>query len=156
MIGNNLLYSINMNKSEKALDYFRSKFNCSQAVFATFGQDYGLSEDECLKIGCAFGGGMGRQQYICGAVTGALMAVGLKHGKAMNDPDEKKEDTYNRTRDFLQKFKERNGSVNCRDLLEGLDMNDPGDHVIVERDLFKINCEKYVADAAMIADEVLK
>ena len=66
-----------MTKSETALDYFRNKFNCSQAVFAAFGPAYGLSEDSCLKIGCAFGGGMGKQQLTCGAVTGALMALGL-------------------------------------------------------------------------------
>ncbi|HUX94110.1 MAG TPA: C-GCAxxG-C-C family protein [Bacteroidales bacterium] len=145
-----------MEKSDKALGYFRNKLNCSQAVFASLGQDSGISEDECLKIGCAFGGGMGRQQYTCGAVTGALMAIGLKHGKAMNDPDDKKEDTYNRTRDFFQKFKEMNGSVNCKDLLEGLDMNDPDDHrIIMEKKLFDIKCEKYVKDAVRLAESII-
>ena len=145
-----------MDKSEKALDYFRNKFNCSQAVFTVFGTEQGISENDCLRISCAFGGGMGRSQHTCGAVTGALMAIGLKHGKAMNDPDEKKEDTYNRTRDFLQKFKEMNGSVNCRDLLEGLDMNDPDDHrIIMEKRLFDVNCEKYVRDAAGIVESII-
>jgi C_GCAxxG_C_C family probable redox protein len=144
-----------MKKSEKAVDYFRNRFNCSQGVFTVFGKDHGLSEDNCLKVSCAFGGGMGRQQHTCGAVTGALMAIGIKYGKAMNDPEEKKKETYLKTRDFFERFTELNGSVNCKDLLDGLDMNDPDDHKeIMERKLFDIKCEKYVADAVEIIETI--
>lgn len=146
-----------MEKQEKALDYFRQKFNCSQAVFTVFGKDHGLAEDDCLKMSCAFGGGMGRQQDTCGAVTGALMALGLKYGKALNDPEEKKQKTYALTREFFQRFTELNGSVNCKVLLDGLDMNDPEDHhLIMERKLFDINCEKYVADAVTITEDIYR
>ena len=142
-----------MKRSENAVDYFRNRFNCSQAVFTVFGKDYGLSENDCLKVSCAFGGGMGRQQLTCGAVTGALMTLGLKYGKALNDPEEKKQKTYAVTREFFQRFTELNGSVNCKALLDGLDMNDPGDHKkIMERKLFDIKCEKYVADAVEIVE----
>ena len=144
-----------MKRSENALNYFRNKFNCSQAVFTVFGKDYGLSENDCLKVSCAFGGGMGRQQHTCGAVTGALMAIGIKYGKAMNDPEEKKKETYLKTREFFERFTELNGSVNCKDLLDGLDMNDPDDHKeIMERKLFDIRCEKYVADAVEIIERI--
>jgi hypothetical protein len=57
-----------MKKADKAIEYFRNKYNCSQAVFTVFGTDYGLPENECLKVACAFGGGMGRQQLTCGTV----------------------------------------------------------------------------------------
>ncbi len=144
-----------MEKKEKALEYFRNKFNCSQAVFTVFGKDNDLSEDVCLKISCAFGGGMGRQQQTCGAVTGALMVLGLKYGKAFNDPDEKKQHTYALTQEFFQRFTELNGSVNCKALLDGLDMNDPDDNQkIMERKLFEIKCEKYVADAVTILETI--
>jgi len=144
-----------MKKQEKALEYFRKKFNCSQAVFTVFGTDYGLSEDDCLRIGCAFGGGMGRQQHTCGAVTGALLALGLKYGKALNDPDEMKQETYSKTQEFFKRFAELNLSVNCKVLLEGLDMNDPDDHkMIMERKLFDIKCEKYVVDAVEIVKTI--
>jgi C_GCAxxG_C_C family probable redox protein len=146
-----------MKRSEMAVDYFRNKFNCSQSVFTVFGKDYGLSEDDCLKIGCAFGGGMGRQQHTCGAVTGALMAIGLEYGKALNDPEEKKQETYLKTREFFQRFTELNGSVNCRELLDGLNMNDPADHKkIMDQKLFDIRCEKYVSDAVIIVEELKK
>jgi C_GCAxxG_C_C family probable redox protein len=144
-----------MKKQDEALDYFRNKFNCSQAVFTVFGKDHGLSEEDCLRISCAFGGGIGRQQHICGAVTGALMALGLKYGKALNDPDEKKHQTYAQTREFFKRFTELNGSVNCKVLLDGLDMNDPDDHQkIMEQKLFDIKCEKYVSDAVEIVETI--
>lgn len=144
-----------VNRPEKAVEYFRKSFNCSQAVFTVFGKDYGLSENDCLKVSCAFGGGMGRQQHTCGAVTGAMMAIGMKYGKSLNDPEEKKKETYAKTREFFERFTGLNGSVNCKVLLDGLDMNDPDDHKeIMERKLFDISCEKYVADAVKIVETI--
>jgi C_GCAxxG_C_C family probable redox protein len=100
---------------------------------------------------------MGRLQHTCGAVTGALMVLGLKYGKALNDPEEKKQLTYSKTREFFEEFNKLHGSTNCRDLLDGLDMTDPVDHQkIIDLKLFDIRCEKYVADAVNIAEKLLK
>lgn len=146
-----------MNKSDRALVYFRNKFNCSQSVYTVFSADYGLNEDDSLRISCAFGGGMGRQQHTCGAVTGALMALGMKFGKALNDPEERKQLTYAKTREFFDEFKKMHGSTNCRDLLEGLDMTDPEQHKeIMEKNLFEVKCEEYVASAVRITELLLK
>jgi C_GCAxxG_C_C family probable redox protein len=145
-----------MTKSEKAVDYFRNKFNCSQSVFTVFSAESGLNEDDSLRISCAFGGGMGRQQQTCGAVTGALMALGMKYGKALNDPEERKQLTYAKTRELFEEFIKIHGSTNCRDLLEGLNMTDPEEHKkIMEKNLFEINCEQYVASAVRIAEVLL-
>lgn len=144
-----------MKRTDKALEYFRGKFNCSQSVFTVFGTEHGLSENDCLKIGCAFGAGMGRKQLTCGAVTGALMALGLKYGKAIGDPDEKKQHTYEKTREFFNEFVRINGSATCRKLLRDLDINDPDDHQkIVDQGLFETLCEKYVADAVSIVEKI--
>lgn len=140
-----------MDKETTAINYFRNHFNCSQSVLTAFGPGYGLSEDDSLRIATAFGAGMGRQQHICGAITGALMVLGLRYGKGLNDPEEKKSYTYLKTREFFDEFKRLNGSVNCLDLLDGLDINNPEDHKLIEeRNLFDIRCEKYVADAVNI------
>ena len=74
-----------MTRQEAATLYFADTFNCSQSVFTFFGKEQGLTEDQCLKIGFAFGGGMRLQQYTCGALTGALMAIGLHFGRGLND-----------------------------------------------------------------------
>jgi len=146
-----------MDKTIKAIDLFRNKFNCSQSVLAAFGTEYGLSGDECLKIATAFGGGMGRQQHICGAITGALMVLGLRYGKGLNDPEEKKRYTYQKTKEFFDEFKRLNGSENCLELLDGLNMNDPDDNkIIVERNYYAIRCEKYVSDAVNILSEIIE
>jgi len=146
-----------MDKQTTVINYFRGHFNCSQSVLTTFGPDYGMSEDESLRIATAFGAGMGRQQHICGAITGALMVLGLKFGKGLNDPEEKKRNTYLKTKEFFDEFRSLNGSVNCLDLLDGLDLNDPDDHKkIEERKYFEIRCEKYVSDAVNILSKIIE
>jgi C_GCAxxG_C_C family probable redox protein len=146
-----------MTKEKKAINYFRSKYNCAQSVITVFGNEFGLSENDCLKVSCAFGGGMGRQQHTCGALTGALMVLGLKYGKALNDPEEKKNFTYSKARELFSEFKKLNGSTICLDLLNGLNMNDPVDNKkIKELKLFDIHCEKYVADAVKISEKLLE
>jgi C_GCAxxG_C_C family probable redox protein len=151
-----LILTNTMNKNEKALQYFNNNFNCSQAVLAAFGQDFGISEDNCLKIACAFGAGMGRQQKTCGAVTGALMVLGLKYGKALKDEDLKKVNTYSKTTEFLNSFEKENSSTVCLELLDGLDMKtEEGMKKIKELNLFKIRCDKYVSDAVKITEKML-
>lgn len=146
-----------MTKKDKALNYFGNKFNCSQSVFTVFGTEYGLSENDCLKIGCAFGAGMGRQQLTCGAVTGAIMALGLKYGKATGDSEDKKLETYKKTREFFAEFNKLHKSTSCKELLHGLDINDPEDHQkIVDMGLFDTDCLKFVADSVLIVEKMMK
>ncbi len=146
-----------MERTEKAISLFRDNFNCSQAVLASFASDYGADPNMLLRIATPFGGGMGRQQKICGAVTGALMVLGLRYGKGLDDPDEKKQHTYEMTVKFMDEFTAMNGSVVCLDLLQGLNMNDPDDRKkIDELKLFTTSCEKYVRDAVTILGKLTK
>ena len=69
-----------MDHKEKALNYFSQKLHCSQAVLAAFADECGITEEQALKLGSCFGGGM-RKGEVCGAVTGALMALGLLYGQ---------------------------------------------------------------------------
>jgi C_GCAxxG_C_C family probable redox protein len=145
-----------MEKSEKALSYFNNSFNCAQSVLTSFGPELGLSEDDCLKVSCAFGAGMGKQQHVCGAVSGALMVIGLKFGKALNDSESKKENTYEKTTEFLKTFESKNGSIHCKTLLQGLNMNIEDDLIkIHELGLFETSCEKYVKEAVEITETLI-
>jgi len=146
-----------MNRSEKAKDSFNYGFNCSQSVFAAFAPALGISEDDCLRIATPFGGGMGRQQLVCGAVTGALMAIGAMKGKALHDPESKKQETYLLTQEFCEAFIKKHGSLNCRDLLMGLNMRDPEENrKIKELGLSETHCLRYVEDAVIITEELLR
>jgi len=146
-----------MNRSEKALSYFDNKFNCSQSVLTAFSDELGLTEDDSLRVACAFGGGMGRQQLTCGAVTGAAMALGLRFGKGKNDSDDKKQLTYDKTVMLFDEFAKLYGSTNCHKLLNDLDMKDEKElNLINEQNLFHINCRRYVAEAVKITEQIIE
>lgn len=145
-----------MNQSESALEYFKTGFNCAQSVLTPFREQFGLAEDQCLKIACAFGAGMGRQQHTCGAVTGALMVLGLHFGKGKMDDNAKKFLTYEKTVEFMNAFKEKHGSVNCLELLDSLHMNIPEESKEIDnRELYRVRCTRYVSDAVQIAEKLI-
>ena len=137
-----------MNSIEDAVQIFENGYMCSQAVFAAFSEDYGLSREQALKIGACFGSGM-RKGEVCGACTGALMALGLKYGDNKAESNEVCET-------FLDEFKRQNGSFICRDLL-GCDISTPeGVKQARDNNLFKEICPEMVRSAAEIVDEILK
>ena len=146
-----------MTRTEIASHYFSNTFNCSQSVVTAFGKDFNLSEDLCLKIACAFGGGMARTQTTCGAVTGALIVIGLAFGRGAQDPYSHTENTYAKAKDLFHAFILRNGSLNCKELLLGLDMNDKEDKKKIQQaGLFKTSCMKYVRDAVEITEGMIE
>ncbi len=106
---------------QSAIDRFARGFNCSQSVFSSFASPLGISDELALKLASPLGAGIARQGQVCGALTGALMVLGLQHG-GVNPED--KEKTYQIAEEFVRKFKERHGSILCRELL-GLDISTP-------------------------------
>ena len=143
-----------MTKSEKALAYFNSNFNCSQAVFSSFATDYGISEELALKLGTEFGGGA-RCGQLCGSVSGALMVLGLLYGHSHSEDKDEKARAYNIALEFNRRFCERNGSIVCCELL-GFDLSNPEDMAIIkQRDLFHTICPKMIADAAEIVEQMI-
>jgi len=141
---------------EVALAYFEQSFSCSQAVFAAFAPRWGLDRERALRVAAAFGGGMARKGYTCGAVTGALMAIGLYSGGTDPGEEEVKERTYALAQDFLHRFTMRNGSIVCSCLL-GHDMGTPeGRDRAGEESLFSTRCPAIVRDAAEILQQMLE
>ena len=135
------------NKRDKAIEYFSQKMHCSQAVLAAFSEECGISEEQAFKLGSCFGSGM-RKGEVCGACTGALMALGLKFG----DDKQKSNDACVR---FLDEFAAENGSYICNDLLN-CDITTPeGVNYAVENNLFKEFCPKMVDSATKIAEKIL-
>ena len=100
-----------------ARDYFLKGCNCAQAVFAAFCEQTGLDEQTALKLSSSFGGGMARLREVCGAVSGAFMAAGLICGFAGDEPSEVKHAHYARLQALAAEFKEKHGSLLCRELL---------------------------------------
>ncbi len=144
-----------MNHKKKAEWYFQNNFNCSQAVFATFATELGMEEELALKVATQFGGGA-RKGEMCGAVSGALMVLGLKYGHShANDGDEKKK-AYQVSEDFMNRFIEEKGTVVCRDLL-GYDLTKADEaKKIQELGLFQTVCAEMIRCATGILDEIIK
>lgn len=136
-----------MNRIDYAVQLFENGYRCSQAVFAAFSSDFGVSREDALKIGACFGSGM-RKGEVCGACTGALMALGLKYGSDKAKSDE----ICNR---FLDEFEKVNGSYICRDLLNCDISTDEGVQFARENNLFNDFCPKMVESAAEIVERLL-
>lgn len=114
---NQLLATPVSEKGKKARALFEQGANCAQAVLGAYAEELGLSWETAMMLASPFGGGMGRMREVCGAVTGMLMAAGLKYGYAdLNDREAKKR-TYRMTQELAGKYREENGSIICRELL---------------------------------------
>jgi C_GCAxxG_C_C family probable redox protein len=144
-----------MGKQEDALSSFREGFNCAQSVLSACSSQFGFDHEAALKVAGAFGGGIAGTGETCGAVTGALMVIGLKYG--MTDPQNlaAKEKTREIGRRFLEQFLATYGSCKCRDLL-CCDIGTPeGSERARAEGLFKTLCPAFVGGAAQILDCVL-
>ena len=140
-------------KSEKAAAYFENGFNCAQSVFSTFCERYGLDEESALKIASGLGGGF-RSGEICGAVSGAVLVVGLKYGQSIADDLDVKRNCNAKAEEFIQVFRERNGSIVCRELL-GCDLSTEEGRAQAKRDnLFRTICDEKVRNAVDLLDEL--
>lgn len=121
--------------SEKGIlakENFNSCCNCAQSVAAAFCEECGFDRSTMLRLSCSFGGGMGRLREVCGAVSGMLLVAGMLY--ASDDPtdDDAKAKHYERVQELALKFKEKNGSIICRELL-GLDLEGADDPVPSKR-----------------------
>jgi len=133
-----------MKKTDHAAMLFNN-YNCAQSVLTAFAEDLELEEDSSIKIALAFGGGMAGNKNICGAITGAMMVLGMKYG--INETDElQKEKVYSLTNALFDKFKERNGTLICRELL--------GNDLITE-ETKKVICTNFVKEAVEITETLI-
>ena len=141
---------------EIALEAFHSGYNCAQSVLLAFCRDVGLDDDQALKIACGFGAGIARKQDVCGAVSGAIAAIGLKHGRGRGQDKTATEATYTKVQDLIDRFEAKRGSWQCRALLQGHDLNTPeGRQAIQEKKLIASTCQECVRTAVEAVEAIL-
>jgi C_GCAxxG_C_C family probable redox protein len=147
-----------MHKLDLAAQYHERGFGCAQSVLASYADDFGLDVGLALRLATGFGSGMGRMCEVCGALTGAFMVVGMKYGKEKTDGTRygnETETTYRLVAEVASQFKERNGSIYCRELI-GHNLMDPAERAkVVELGLFKTTCRKCILDAVEILEATL-
>lgn len=144
-----------MSKSEKAADYMRNGYNCSQSIMKAYAADAGLPEGDMVKMASVLGGGIGRMGHVCGAVSAAAIILGMRFGSTDNTSLESKENAYSKGRDLIERFADENGSIMCRDIL-GYDISSQEELMRArEAQVFMEKCPKFVASAAKILEDLL-
>ena len=142
---------------EKAVELFKSGYNCSQSVVAAFADLYGFTEDQALRMSASFGGGIGRMRMTCGAACGMFMLAGLEKGATDGKDREGKAANYALVQELAEEFKKRNGSLICSELL-GLKKPEGSSvpEARTEQYYAKRPCVKMVEEAAKIWVEYLE
>jgi len=132
---------------KKALETFEKGYNCAQSVLFAYAADLGLDPVDALKVSSGFGGGMGRIQSVCGAVTGAFMAIGCRFGKIREGDTAAKEKTYTLVKRFAEEFRRVHGSILCSDIV-GCDLNTPEGRKYYKDNNLTEKCARCVGDSA--------
>lgn len=147
-----------MTKAEKAVELFKSGYNCSQSVVGAFAEDLGFDFETAMKMSESLGGGMGRMRLTCGAVSGMSVLAGMKHSKAQGGDLETRRLVYGLVQKMAEEFKSKNGSLICAELLGPNLPKDSGAVPTPRTEEFykKRPCIGCIADCAEIAEKYLK
>lgn len=143
--------------SDRAVELFKSGYNCSQSVFAAFCDKFDMPEELALKVSAGLGGGVGRMREVCGAVCGTALLAGMVYGATDGADREAKAYTYQKVQEIAAEFKKTNPSIVCRELL-GLSKSGAVISTPEERTptyYKKRPCSQIVEDAAKAAEKVL-
>ena len=145
-----------MDHADRAMELFLEGCNCAQAVACAFGDVTGLTTDQAARMASSFGGGMGRLREVCGTVSGALLVMGILKGYADPMDPEAKKAHYHLVQEFARRFRERSGSIICRELLKGVDVAPGSDPEKRTPEYYqKRPCPRLARQAAEILDEML-
>jgi C_GCAxxG_C_C family probable redox protein len=142
--------------SENAVAKMLEGYNCAQSVLHACCDRLSFDKDAALRVACGLGAGMGRKEKVCGAVTGGILALGLKHGRGEKEDRSRTETTYAKTRELIDRFEAKHGSCICRELLGGCDlMTEDGSRYYKANDLVHITCAPCVRTVGEILEDLL-
>ncbi|MGI6154199.1 MAG: C-GCAxxG-C-C family protein [Christensenellaceae bacterium] len=141
---------------DRAVALHGEGYSCSQSVVASLCEEFGVDRVTAFRFAAAFGSGIGHSTETCGAVTGAMMLIGLKQGKIHPDDDESNPECYEVAQVFFKRFMaEFDGHFKCRDLL-GADTNtEEGKAFVEEHNMYETKCNDFIRYAAEIAADLL-
>ena len=134
--------------SQRSRELFDNGYYCAESVLLAIAEGNGIESDLIPKIATGFCSGVARTSGVCGAVNGAVMGISLTTGRSSRD--ETIDRCYALTQQFIEQFKERHGSTNCRQLI-GCDLDsEEGRRNFAANRLIQ-RCQRYVEDAAGMA-----
>jgi C_GCAxxG_C_C family probable redox protein len=143
-------------RGDIAVSKFLEGYNCTQSIVYAFADIFGIEKNLALKIACGFGAGMGRKGEVCGAVSGGIMVIGLKYGRGEKDDRKVTDATYQKVRELLDSFADKQGTFICRKLLDGCELTtEEGQKQFKDRDYLHKICKPCVCNVADILDDIL-
>ena len=134
-------------------DGFEKMINCSMQVVREKAEELGLDKELGMRIAAPFGGGMLRGDT-CGAVTGALILIGMKYGHSNENDAENYRTVCEKATQFLEQFQARNKTLICRELI-GYDFSQGESEKAAESGIMIKKCPKLIQDALEILDDIL-
>ncbi len=144
------------NHAERAARLFREGCNCAQSVFLAYMDMTGMDRDTAIRVSASFGGGMGRLREVCGGVSGAIMALGMICAPLDPTDQDAKAEHYRRVQEVARRFREKNGTIICRELLGDKAGSGHVPEARTEEYYKKRPCERMVYDGAAALEEVLR
>lgn len=139
---------------DRAVKLFKEGYNCAQSVLCTYCDDLGIDCETALKMSSSFGGGMGRLREVCGAVSMMFLIAGFKHGYIESNNDEAKAKHYALIQKLAEEFKQKHGTIICRELL-GINDNSPVPSKRTEQYYASRPCEEFIKTAVEIINKNL-
>ena len=137
-----------MTKSELVLHYFKNGSSCSQSILSAFAPDLGIDAKTAHRMAAGLGGGLGRKQYICGALNASAIVIGLRYGNSEPDEHGTKEKTYTMVREFIDEMEEELGGSSCKELLGMPILTEEDLKKAIAKDVFNTICAGCVEKAA--------
>lgn len=145
-------------RAQQAIDNFNAGYNCAQSVFLTYYDLLGIDLETAKCMSVSFGGGMGRMREVCGTISAMCMLAGFRYPVVDPKDQEARTRNYGMVQKMAGLFKEKYGTIVCRDLLPAAAaaQRDPAPSLRTPEYYAKRPCGRYVAEAARIAGRMLK
>lgn len=142
-------------RTKKAIEAYKSGFNCAQSMISAYSDFFDIDRRTALALSCGFGGGMGKLQGTCGAVTGSFMVLGAYSYNEDIDIQLSKDRSVELVREFSKRFKAIHSTTNCKDII-GCDIStDRGMQYAKDNLLFETICEKCIKDSVVIIEDLI-
>ncbi len=130
--------------------------HCSQIVIGQWAEELDLDEETVIRMMAPFGGGAFDGE-MCGAVSGALAAIGARYGHYEPGDAEGNNEMIAKVKEFKYAFKERHGTLVCRELLGGFDLSKEGElERASESGIFYDKCPDIIRSALEILEEIME
>ena len=144
-----------MKKSEIAVNKLKEGYNCAQSMLYSYADELNLDKNLALKIAHGFGGGMGRKQEVCGAITGGICILGLKFGRGENDDKQVQDMNYSKVRQFIDLFEKQFGTIYCKKLLNGCELLTKEGQERFKNEKLNEKCQQFVRTANNIIEKLI-